>query len=184
MSPGMAFKTTSIDRRRRGVTLVETLIAAAIGVMVAALFATLISSTARSLIALANWHSLDQHNRTAIDTMTRDIRQANRVTAFTPNSVTLEDADGASLRFRYDPAKRELTRTKGTETIVLLPEVDVCTFTMWQRNIVTGTLQNYRTDDVNQCKVVGLYWNCSRTILGKKSNVSGGQSTRVVIRRQ
>jgi hypothetical protein len=180
----MGSKTTSIDLRRRGVTLVETLIGLCIGAVVATLFAALISGSARSLLALTNWLSLDQNNRTAIDAMTRDIRQANRVTAFATNSITLEGPDGTPLTFRYDPAARKVTRVKGKETTLLLPDVDVFTCTMWQRNLVKGTYKNYPTADVNQCKVVGLYWNCSRTILGRKSNVSGAQSTRVVIRQQ
>lgn len=180
----MGFRITSIDQRQRAVTLVETLVGVGIGAMVAVLLATLITSSSRSLLALANWLSLDQNNRTALDSMARDIRQANRVTAFVPNSITLEDADGRPLTFRYNSVTREVSRIKGAQTTVLLPEVDVFTCSMWQRNLVKGTYKNYPTTDVNQCKVVGLYWNCSRTILGRKSNVSGAQSTRVIIRRQ
>ena len=141
--------------------------------------------TARNFAALSNCIDLDQRNQTAIDTMTRSIRQALRVTAFATNEVTVLDADGTTLlTYKYDPdpAVRTLTRTKGAESTVLLREVDAFAFSMMQRNIITNTFNNYPTTDVNQCKVLGVYWNCSRKILGKKSNVSGGQSTRVAIR--
>ena len=162
--------------------MVETLVALLLGAILATVIAAFMVYTARNFAALSNCIDLDQRNQTAIDHMTRSIRQAQRVTAFATNQVTVLDADGAALTYAYDPAARTLTRSKGTERTVLLREVDAFAFAMMQRNIIAKTLNNYPTTDVNQCKILGVYWNCSRTILGKKSNVSGGQSTRVAIR--
>jgi hypothetical protein len=116
--------------------------------------------------------------------MTRDIRQANRVTSFATNQVTLEDYDGTNLVYRFDPLAGTLTRTKGTQSRILLRELEVCTFTMMQRNLIEGTQDNYPTDEPAECKLLDLTWNCSRTIMGKKANLSGGQSARIVIRKQ
>ena len=96
--------------------------------------------------------------------------------------MTVLDTDGTALTYAYDPAARTLTRTKGPESTVLLKEVDAFAFAMMQRNIITNTFNNYPTTNVNEGKVLGIFWNCSRTILGKKANVSGAQSTRVAIR--
>ena len=181
----MDCRTTPTKRSRQGATLVETLVALLLGAILATVIAAFMVYTARNFAALSNCIDLDQRNQTAIDHMTRSIRQAQRVTAFATHQVTILDADGTNtVTYKYDPdpAVRTLTRTKGTESTVLLREVDAFAFAMMQRNIIAKTLNNYPTTDVNQCKILGVYWNCSRTILGKKSNVSGGQSTRVAIR--
>lgn len=178
----MDCRTTPTKRSRRGATLVETLVALLLGAILATVIAAFMVYTARNFAALSNCIDLDQRNQTAIDHMTRSIRQAQRVTAFATNQVTVLDTDGATLTYAYDPAARTLTRTKGTESTVLLSEVDAFAFAMMQRNIIAKTFNNYPTTDVNQCKILGVYWNCSRTLLGQKSSVSGGQSTRVAIR--
>jgi hypothetical protein len=137
----------------------------------------------RSFAAVSNWMELDQANRLAIDTMARDIRQVNRMTTYQANSVTFEDSDGASVAFTYDPAKKTLIRTKSGSTTVLLRECDEIIFSMMQRNIIEGSYTYYPAEDVDSCKVVGVSWHCSRTILGQKSQISGGQTTQVVIRK-
>jgi len=178
----MDCRTTLTRRSRLGATLVETLVALLLGAILATVIAAFMVYTARNFAALSNCIDLDQRNQTAIDNMTRSIRQALRVTAFASNQVTVLDVDGTALTYAYDPVARTLTRTKGADSTVLLREVDAFAFAMMQRNIITNTFNNYPTTDVNQCKVLGVYWNCSRKILGQKSNVSGGQSTRVAIR--
>jgi hypothetical protein len=131
-----------------------------------------------------NWLDLDQSNRLALDQMSRDIRQANRVTFFGTNTVTFQDADGQPLTYSYNPGARTLTRSKGQTSTVLLREIEALTFTMMQRNIIEGTLDNYPTDNVDECKLLDVSWHCSRSVLGQKSSLSGGQSTRLVIRKQ
>ena len=81
------------------------------------------SKFARNFAALSNWIDLDQRNQTAIDNMTRSIRQAQRVTAFATNQLTVLDVDGTALTYAYDPVARTLTRTKGADSAVLLREV-------------------------------------------------------------
>jgi len=182
----MDFKVTSFkndQRRRQGFSLPELMVTLCIGGLVLGATVAFSLYVTNGFAAVSNWMELDQANRLAIDTMARDIRQVNRMTAYQTNAVTFEDGDGASLTFTYNPAKKTLTRTKGTSTTVLLRECDEITFSMMQRNIIEGSYTYYPAEDFDTCKVVGISWTCSRTILGRKSQLSGGQTTQVVIRK-
>lgn len=184
----MVFKaiSTKVGRTNRcgGFTLAETIMGLGLGVLLAATFMTFVLYNSRSFSILANHLELHQGNRQALDTMTRDIRQVRRLTIYATNSVTFEDADGIALQYTYNPTAKTLTRTKGASSTVLLKGCDSMSFEMMQRNIIEGTYDYYPADEVETCKVVRIRWNCSRDLLGKKSQISEDQSTDVVIRKQ
>ena len=57
-------------------------------------------------------------------------------------------------------------------------------FSLYQRNPINGTYDQYPTANPDTCKLVQLSWICSRNILGKKANTESVQSAKVVIRKQ
>jgi len=74
--------------------LVEALMAIGVtGLLMLALVGISVFS-GRSFVAMANYVELDDANRIAIDTITRDLRSCNRVFYCTTNFLALEDYDG------------------------------------------------------------------------------------------
>jgi hypothetical protein len=106
------------------------------------------------------------------------------MTIYATNTVTFQDWDGLNLVFTYNPTARTLTRIKNGQSTILLQGCDQFSFTMLQRNIIEGEYDYYLADDVYTCKVVRVKWSCSRDLLGRKAQITDGQSADVVIRKQ
>ena len=165
-------------------TLPEIMIAAGITGILVLVLVSISTLSGRSFAAFYNYVDLDDYNRIAMDTLTRDLRQCNRVTACTSTSLTVEDYDGASIVYAWNSTTRRLTRTKGTATKTLLKECDTLTFAIAQRNPINGSYDVYPAASPDTAKVVNVAWNCSRTILGRKANTENVQTARIVIRKQ
>ncbi len=159
-----------------------------VGTAIASLVLTAVASlslySGRSFAALANYADLDSYSRNALDRMTKEIRQTNALKSYSDTQLTFKDFDDADLSFTYDPSARTLTRVKGSVNEVLLEECDFLTFSIYQRNPVNGTYDQYPTAAAATCKLVQLSWICSRTILGARMNTESVQSAKVVIRKQ
>jgi len=134
--------------------------------------------------ALANYVELDDHNRLAIDKLTRDLRQCNRITGATSTSLAMEDGDGSTIQYVYSTANRTLTRVQSGTSSVLLRECDRFQFSLGQRNPVGGSYDVYPAATPATAKVVNVAWSCSRTIYGEKQNTESVQTARIVIRKQ
>ncbi|HXG46218.1 MAG TPA: hypothetical protein VNO52_01220 [Methylomirabilota bacterium] len=176
--------TSSKCRPRAGFALIEALFAIGITGLVLAALASVSTLSGRSFAALGNYVELDDKNRIAIDTLTRDIRGANRVTACTTNSLTLEDSDGAALTYSYSPTTMTLSRSKSGVSTVLLRDCERFSFEMCLRTPQSGTYDLPVTTDPSLCKVINVSWLCSRTILGLRQNTESVQTARIVIRKQ
>lgn len=171
--------------RRRAFTLVEILIASGLGAIVVTAIASLAYYSGRSFAALANYVELDMASRNALDVMTKDIRQANQLTHYSTNRLIFSFPGGRTLMYSYDPNQRTLTRTLTNERDrQLLKECDFLTFSIFQRNSLGGTYDQYPVATPGTCKVVQLNWVCSRKILKETANTESVQSAKIVIRRQ
>src|ERR1051325_4537774 len=111
----MDCKTTSISRAARqryqaGATLLEMCLAITIGLLVIGTVASFSIHGGRSFAAMANYVEMETDSRNALDTMTRDIRQAVYLTSFTTNELTLADFDGQPLIFAYSAAQKTLSK--------------------------------------------------------------------------
>src|SRR5688572_24570736 len=95
-----------------GMTLVELMVATAVGSVIMLGVAQLMTYSGRSFAAMANYVSLDSASRNALDTMSKQIRQTNKLTDFTDTSLTFQDADGGTLVFSYDSNNKKLIRSK------------------------------------------------------------------------
>jgi prepilin-type N-terminal cleavage/methylation domain-containing protein len=179
--------TARTERRSQaGMTLLELMIATAISAILSTSVAALIFYSNHSLAAMGNYVDLDHRSRIALDTMSRSIRQASRLTSYTTTSLTFEDSDGGTLIFSYDPSAKTLTRSKNgvADTDPLLEECDYLQFSIYQRNTIGGTYDQFSTASAATCKLVQLNWVCSRKILGAKVNTESVQSAKIVIRKQ
>src|SRR5437867_4979600 len=161
----MDFRTTSTNIRRwhrSGFTLLETVFTVGITTMCLATLGTFFLFSTHSFCTLFNYVDLDDANRIAMDQLTRDVRQANSVSSYTTNGITMQTSEGW-LSYAYDSHDRTLTRTKqdGTSTVVL-KECDRLSFIIGQRNPVNGSYDVYPAASPATAKVVNVSWMCSR----------------------
>jgi Tfp pilus assembly protein PilW len=172
------------QRRLSGSALVEAIMAIGITALLVLTLMTFLFFTGKSFAALFNYVDLDDVNRIAMDTLTRDVRQSNKVTASTTNSLTLEDSDGLPIVYNYSPTTKTLTRTKSGASKVILTECSRLNFNLGQRNTATGGYDVFPAATPATCKVVNIAWMCSRSIYGRAENTESVQTARIVIRKQ
>lgn len=171
-------------RAAAGFTLVEYLIGIAVGTLVLLALASLSLYSGRSFAGLANYADLNSKSLLAIDTMTRDIRQAVGLTSFSTNQLVFDNGSGnPPLTFTYSPVDRTLVRVEGTDKKVLLRDCDFLKFSVYQRSPLAGTYDQYPIAVPGTGKVVELTWVCSRTILGARLNTENAQTAKIVIRK-
>jgi len=127
---------------------------------------------------------METDSRNALDTMTKDIRQATYLTAFTTNSLTFNDYDGLPLVFTYSPTAKTLSKIKGSYTKVLLTGCDSLTFSIFQRTPVGGSDAAYPASSTATAKMIQVQWLCSRKILGHTANTESVQTAKIVIRKK
>jgi len=170
-------------------TLIELLVATSVAGI---LFTGMVSLTffaARSFAALTNYVELDTKSRLALDKMTREIRQADSLLSGDEHELIFLHTDPANgnnytISYVYNPDARTLTRIKNGVQTVLLTECDELSFSIFQRNPIGGTYDQYPTASADTCKVVQMSWTCSRRIRTEKVNTESVQSAKVVIRKQ
>src|SRR5215469_10179177 len=97
-------------------TIVEVLIASGLfGLGGLALGSVYLFST-RTFAALANYATLDQNNRNAIDGMTREIRECMQIIGVDTNShgnvmaIHLINNEGDTVTYSFDAANQKITR--------------------------------------------------------------------------
>jgi prepilin-type N-terminal cleavage/methylation domain-containing protein len=186
--------TISTSRCRRAFTLVEVLVAAGIASILMVAILSLAFFSARSFAALTNYVDLDNLSRNALDHMLKEIRQADRLTYYSATMISFQHTHPVThaaytVSYVYHSSDRTLSRVQGTNRRVLLRECDPPTlarplFSIFQRNPLPGTWDQYPTADVDTCKLVQLNWKCSRSILGAQANTESVQSAKVVIRKK
>jgi type II secretory pathway pseudopilin PulG len=180
----MVLKNTGTDRaaRRSGFTLVELMVAAALGLLACLALMLLSVYSSRSFVAIANYVNMDERSQLALDKMSKEIRQVQRLTFFSPTSVTFQDADGQPLQFAYDPGARTLVRISGEVTNTYLTDCDSLEFSKYQGTAISNTFDAYNPAYVTNSRLIQVTWTCSRKILGAKLNTESVQSAKIVIR--
>lgn len=179
----MVCKTTS-TKNRRGFTLVELLFTIAIGSLLFIAIGGLSLYASRSFYALVNYSDLDNQSRNALDRMTREVRQVNKLLSSSSTQLNFEDWDGATLSYIYSPNDQTLTRVKGSNSDVLLTGCESLSFATFQRNPIGGTYDQYATAMPATTKLISVTWKCVRTILGSAVNSENVQTAKIVIRNQ
>lgn len=184
----MDFKATSTKGLLRGsnsaFTLVEVMVSMAAGMLVMGTLASFSMYTAKNFAATANYVDLDTFSRLALDKITRDIRQAARLTECTSTRMALLQSGGGTLTFTYDPTGKTLTRTEGSASQVLLRDCESLSFSMYQRNPIGGSYDQYAAATVATCKLISIQWVCARRVLGQIRNSESVQTAKVVIRKE
>jgi prepilin-type N-terminal cleavage/methylation domain-containing protein len=182
-------------RETRGMTLLEMMVAVALGSMLLASVASLWLFGSRSFAAMANYTDLDARSRNALDQMSRDIRQATEMAAFQKSGSTkwltvTNTALGAGATYTWSAPTRQLVCQKsGQADQVYLTECDSWEFELYQRTPQKGgnyvfwpATNKAGAYDLSICKLINMSWKCSRTILGSKLNTESVQTAQVVLR--
>lgn len=183
----MVCKNISIENpvcRRAAFTLAEFLVSMAVGSLIFVAIGVFGLYSARSFASIANYVDLDAHSRNALDQLTRDVRQVNRLVSNTSTNLVFENFDGSSLEYAYSPSAQTLSRIRGGVTEILLKRCDRLNFSIYQRNPVGGTYDQYATANAATTKLINVTWRCTRDVMGKRFNTESVQTSKVVIRKQ
>ena len=166
-------------------TLVEVMIATSIGTLILAAAGSLMVYNARSLAALTNYADLDRYSRSAVDKLSQDIRQSTDLISFTSTELQFNSSRGRSnITYTYSPDSRTLVRRQGRNREILLQECDSLTFTVYGRNNVSNSWDQFVVTNAAGAKLIKLNWTCSRTILGQAVNTESVQTAKIVMRKQ
>lgn len=175
-----------LQKPRRGFTIIEMMISAVLFTIVIGVALSVYLFSSRTFAVLANFARLDQYNRVALDTMTREIRAAQIVTANTPTSLTFVNEYTNSVTYSFDSNSRDLLRIEnGSGVSVLLTNVDLLTFTVGQRCLTNDTWDSYPpvTNAPGSIKEVQLTWKAGCTVPGTFNEVSEDiQTAKIVLR--
>lgn len=172
-------------RLRSGAVLLDMIVSITLGAILFTAVAAMSLFTAKGFIAVGNYSDLDRDSRNALDQLTRDVRQSRQLTAFTTNTLTLQDNDSNTLVYSYSPTTKLFTRAKSGRTTTLLSGCDFLSFTIYQRWPSNGF--NFYTISNTlyaQAKLVDVSWRCSRKIYGASpnTNTESVQTAKIVIR--
>lgn len=167
------------------------MVATAIFSIASAALGTLFMFSIKSFASMANYAILDSENRQAMDSLSREIRQAKAVTAYTSNtlgnSLTIQDLNNQPVTFSFNAAQKQLVRTAGSSSTVLLTNCNLLNFTLFQRNPSNGNYGVFPLASGNwtqSVKVVQLTWRTARYVPAGPVNSENIQTARIVIRKQ
>ncbi len=180
----MVCKTTSSAERRSqaGFTLAESLVAAALGVLILGAACVLWGFANETFAGTLNYVDLAASSKNALDRMTQQIRNAQTVTSCTAYELKLLDLDGNEFKFTYNPTTKVLTTTQAGTTTTLLKGCTALSFSLFQRTPSSGSYDLVGTSATNTAKVVQIRWNCSRFLVGARQNTERQVSAKIVIR--
>jgi Tfp pilus assembly protein PilW len=156
-----------------------------IGSLLMAAVASVWVYSARSFVDLGNYMEMDGGARYALDLMSADIRQADGVSSYSSNALTLKVGSN-QLAYTFDAAQRTLFRRESSVTRKLLTDCDNVHYDLYQRNPTNG-LYDYFPDasGATNAKLVEVTVLCTRSVLGRAGADSTAlQSARIVIRKQ
>ena len=178
----MEFRTTYTEAGRSAYTLLEMMVAIGLSLILAAAIATLAFFSSRSFVGMANYADLNQRGQIAMDKLSKDIRQARKLTSYATNSLTFEDADGNPLTYTYSPTAKTLVRVGGGKTSTYLTECNSLNFGIYQHTMKSNMFVCYDVAMVTNARVIQVNWNCSRKIKGKNANTEAVQTAEIVLR--
>src|SRR5579862_3266660 len=158
-------------KRQSGWTLVEMMIATGVFSISGLALATIFLFCIRSFAALTNYATLDKCNRHAMDIVTAEVRQAQKVLSYSSNNVgtslTILNGAGVNVTYNFDATNRQFTRNDGNTT-VLLTNCNLVAFGLYIRPPASNSFDMYPLNTganwQQQVKTVQLTWKTSMNI--------------------
>jgi hypothetical protein len=181
------------QKRRSAWTLVEMMVATGVFSISGLALATIFLFCIRSFAAMTNYAVLDKCNRHAMDVVTTEIRQAQKVLSYASNStstsLTIVNGDGTNVTYAFDSTQQQFTRNDGN-TKVLLTNCNLVAFGLYLRPPESNSfdmypLMNSNTNWQTQVKTIQLTWKTSMNICPTAQiNSEDVQTASIVIRKQ
>ncbi len=178
--------------RARGYTLVEMMVGVGIFSISGLALATIFIFCIRSFAAMTNYATLDKCNRHAMDVVTAEIRQAQKVLSYSSNSastsLTILNGEGVNVTYSFDSAKQQFIRNDGKATI-LLTNCNLVAFGLFIRPPESNSFDMYPlnvgSNWQQQVKTIQLTWKTSMNICPTAQiNSEDVQTACIVIRKQ
>ncbi len=170
----------------RGMTLVETMVSVVITAvfMIWALGALMTYN--QNLLAIGNYTELGTKSRMALDTLSRDIRNASGLTAngFSPTNIILTYPDTSTIQYCWVNSNsfvRTYTLGGTTSSSVLMTNCDYLNFGRYSR-VPSNNFVFYPATIWSETKLIDVNWVCSRRYLGNPLNTESVQTARIVLR--
>jgi len=184
--------TKKAAQTKGGWTMVEMVVATGIFSISGLALATIFLFCIRSFAAMTNYATLDKCNRHAMDVVTAEIRQAQRVVSYSSNStstsLTILNGNGVNVTYSFDNTRQQFTRNDGNTT-VLLTNCNLVAFGLYVRPPASNSFDMYPLNTgVNwqqQVKTIQLTWKTSMNICPTAQvNSEDVQTACIVIRKQ
>jgi prepilin-type N-terminal cleavage/methylation domain-containing protein len=169
--------------QRGGFTLLEMMVAAAVGFLVLAGGVSVYVFSMRSFVSMANYSDLNEKSRYASDLISRDIRCCISVASATTNQLVLNEPDGPTA-YVYDSNSATLVRSKNGEARVLLSGVNSLSFNLYQRPDNLASYEQFPVGTPANAKLIAFQWSCSRTLGASGNNSETLQAALVEMRNQ
>lgn len=182
-SRGIGRTLPSRKRALAGLTLVELLVGMMVaGVLVSSLGALWFYSN-RTFAAQLNYVEMDQASQMALDRLSQQIRQVKKLVSESNHELVFIDYDDQPLTFRYDRDEQALFRIKNGVSETMLRDCTNFRFSIFQRNPVAGSYDQYPAGTAANCKLIYVRWISSRPLFGSgQENTETVSSARIVIR--
>ncbi len=185
---------TRSDKLRRppqsvlGFTLVEMMVAVAIGVLLMGAVMSLYITGLRSFAIMGNYQDMDNKSCKALDILNREIRNASALVSYTTNRLTFYNTVSAQTNvITYDSTARTLVLTRtGQAALTNLTECDSWSYQLFTRAPLTSSFSTNivfsTATSAGECKIVQMSWKCSRKVLGTKMTTESVQTAQIVLR--
>jgi prepilin-type N-terminal cleavage/methylation domain-containing protein len=189
----MVFSHTSCANRvRAGFTLVEYMVAMAVGLLVLGAGLALWAYGSRTCAALLSYIELSSASKNALDRVSQQIRNATRVEFCSGEKLVLavrpeSGSNMIKVTYVYDPVgqtfRQRITTATNEEVTTLLTECTNFQFSVYQRTPQYNSSALFTNAwNTNTAKVVEMRWTCIRKLTGDQNNIEAQASAKVVIR--
>jgi prepilin-type N-terminal cleavage/methylation domain-containing protein len=177
------------DPRRRGFSLVELMISAALSGMILAGVLSAFLFLGRSGANIQNYNDMEAQARKALEVFAEDTRQASSVTWNSDVSLTMI-VDGANVTYAYSSTSNSFTRVVGSTKTTLLTGIIPPTsgnpffraYTITGTEITDFSTAAARTTANNTTKQVQISLRASRTTTTVSTATNTVLSARFVLR--
>jgi len=186
----MCFKNA--PRRQSAWSLIELMVGLGVFSLSSLALGTIFIYCVRAFAAMANYATLDQYNRQAMDLVTRELRQAIEITGYASNAttrtLTFRDANNQTVTYGFDATKQWFTRNDGT-TKVILTNCNLLNFELFTRPRETNSFNDFPVAMISNwqstVKIVQMTWKTSISICPfARVSSEDIQTAKIVIRKQ
>jgi type II secretory pathway component PulJ len=173
--------------------MVEFMVATAIFSVTSVTIATVFIFCIRSFAAVTNYAVLDQYNRQAMDLITRELRQAVRITGYSSNATTRTlsflNGNTQNVTFTFDSGQNRFTRSDVSGTRTVLTNCNLLDFRLFTRPRAANSFDDFPVNMISNwqstVKIVQMTWKTSLSICPYARVTSEDvQTAKIVIRKQ